>query len=292
MFILLAVLLLILLPDPWNLVLGLASLGLGGVEIVYWERRMRRHRVRTGVESLVGATGVVTTRLAPTGQIRVHGELWEARAARELPAGERVRIIAVDGLTLDVEQDAPDTGHTAAGIGAAAVLVIVLALAACGGDDKSASEEYADDVCSSLSTWVADVQTTVESLTSAGLSIDAEAVRTAADDIADSTQTLGDDLQGLGTPDTEDGQAAQDELETLTTELNTQAEAVQGALDSGGGAAAISATVLTAVSTAAGGVSTAIQNLQGLDPAGELRDAFSSSEECESLDRQIDEIRS
>ena len=53
--------------------------------------------------SLVGATGEVSERLAPSGQVRVLGEIWEARSSSELPPGSRVRVVAVDGLILEVE---------------------------------------------------------------------------------------------------------------------------------------------------------------------------------------------
>ena len=105
MFLLLALLLLIVLPDPWNLVAALASAILGATEVLFWERRMRRHKVQTGVENLVGAVGTVTEPFTPIGQIRVHGELWEARSAVDTPVGSAVRVIAVDGLTLKVEPD-------------------------------------------------------------------------------------------------------------------------------------------------------------------------------------------
>jgi membrane protein implicated in regulation of membrane protease activity len=103
MFFLLALLLVIFLPWPWNAIGGLASGTLGVFEVAYWQRRMRGVKVQTGVERLVGATGEVSERLAPTGHIRVLGELWEARSSSELPPGARVRVVAVDGLILDVE---------------------------------------------------------------------------------------------------------------------------------------------------------------------------------------------
>jgi membrane-bound serine protease (ClpP class) len=103
MFLLIAVLLLLLLPDPWNLVAALAALAVGGIEVLYFYRRMRGEKVVTGVENLVGATGKVTTPLAPSGQIRVLGETWEAHAAAAVPVGETVRVVAVHGLKLDVE---------------------------------------------------------------------------------------------------------------------------------------------------------------------------------------------
>ena len=79
--------------------------GLFVLEIGFWQRRVRGQKVQTGAENLVGATGEVTEALAPVGQVRVLGELWEARAASELPPGTRVRVVALDGLTLEVEPD-------------------------------------------------------------------------------------------------------------------------------------------------------------------------------------------
>jgi membrane-bound serine protease (ClpP class) len=103
MFLSLALILFLVLPSPWNVIGGLVSAAAGVVEIGYWHRRVRRQKVRTGVETLVGATGVVAEQLAPSGQIRVRGELWEARSSSWLPGGARVRVVAVDGLVLEVE---------------------------------------------------------------------------------------------------------------------------------------------------------------------------------------------
>jgi membrane-bound serine protease (ClpP class) len=103
MFLLLAPVLFLVLPDPWDVIGGLVCLGVGVIEITYWQRRMRREKVQTGVENLIGSTGEVTTPLAPVGQIRVLGELWQARASSEVPLGAQVRVVAMRGLTLDVE---------------------------------------------------------------------------------------------------------------------------------------------------------------------------------------------
>jgi membrane-bound serine protease (ClpP class) len=115
MLLLLALLLLIFLPSPWNVIGGLATVSFEVFEVVYWQRRMRHEKVQTGVENLVGAAGEVTERLAPSGKIRVLGELWQARSSSELPPGSRVRVVAVDGLTLDVEtaEDAPTSARPA-----------------------------------------------------------------------------------------------------------------------------------------------------------------------------------
>ena len=78
MFFVLALLLFIFLPSPWDVIGGLVSGVLGIFEVIYWQRRMRREKVQTGVENLVGATGEAIERLAPSGNVRVLGELWQA----------------------------------------------------------------------------------------------------------------------------------------------------------------------------------------------------------------------
>jgi membrane-bound serine protease (ClpP class) len=64
--------------------------------------RALRSRTTTGMEGLVGEIGVVRTRLAPRGQIFLHGELWNAEGEGEVGVGESVRVTGMDGLTLRV----------------------------------------------------------------------------------------------------------------------------------------------------------------------------------------------
>jgi membrane-bound serine protease (ClpP class) len=39
------------------------------------------------------------------GQVSVHGEIWRACSSSPIAAGSRVRVTALDGLTLTVEAD-------------------------------------------------------------------------------------------------------------------------------------------------------------------------------------------
>ncbi len=65
---------------------------------------MRRRQVKTGPESLIGATGVALTDLSPVGEVRVEGIVWRARCmSGSIKAGEGVRVVMIDGLTLVVE---------------------------------------------------------------------------------------------------------------------------------------------------------------------------------------------
>jgi membrane-bound serine protease (ClpP class) len=102
-FFLVALVLLLFLPWPWNLIGSVAGIGLFALEVLYWNRRMRHRRVQTGVENLVGSLGEVVEPLMPVGQIRVLGELWEAHSQVELPRGTPVRVLKVEGLRLEVE---------------------------------------------------------------------------------------------------------------------------------------------------------------------------------------------
>ena len=88
------------LPSPW----GIVAVATGGLldigESLFLLRWSRRRRAATGAEALVGQTAVVST---PT-QVRVAGELWEARADEALVRGEEVEVTAVEGLTLRVSR--------------------------------------------------------------------------------------------------------------------------------------------------------------------------------------------
>jgi membrane-bound serine protease (ClpP class) len=76
-----------------------------------------RFSTRTiGRESMVGEMGTAVAAVAPDGVVRVQGGLWRARTNRATPiaGGEPVRVVAVDGLVLEVEPKvggARDAGH-------------------------------------------------------------------------------------------------------------------------------------------------------------------------------------
>jgi membrane-bound serine protease (ClpP class) len=96
---------LLLFGTPWGLVALIAGLLLEILEYVGWKRFLRRYRLRSGPETLIGATATVVEDCAPAGQVRVHGEIWNARSTEPVAAGESVRITALDGLTLHVDPE-------------------------------------------------------------------------------------------------------------------------------------------------------------------------------------------
>lgn len=68
--------------------------------------RSRRGVPTSGGEALIGARAVVVTWRDGAGQVRVVGELWNARAPSTFMPGETVRVVGRDGLILEVEAQA------------------------------------------------------------------------------------------------------------------------------------------------------------------------------------------
>lgn len=120
-------------PRTWT-VLGTAALAVGSVRLydglavplpalaavlagtalamVAGMPAMLRTRFSTptiGRASMIGQLGVATSEVAPEGTIELAGAPWPARTNRATPiaAGDAVRVVAIDGLLLEVE---PESG--------------------------------------------------------------------------------------------------------------------------------------------------------------------------------------
>ena len=63
----------------------------------------------SGPEQMVGSVGPVLVWNDGYGKVRVHGEVWQARAATPLRTGQQVRVKRIEGLTLDVEPEDVET---------------------------------------------------------------------------------------------------------------------------------------------------------------------------------------
>ncbi len=84
------------------------ALGAGLITVFLLSLIVKSHgkKSATGRSGMVGACGEVTRRLAPDGQIFVHGEIWKARGkdGMIIEEGVTVEVIAADGLALIVKQ--------------------------------------------------------------------------------------------------------------------------------------------------------------------------------------------
>jgi len=66
--------------------------------------RVHRRQAFTGRESLPGKRGLALTALKPSGTVLFDGERWQAESLESVEAGEKVLVMAVDGLKLTVKK--------------------------------------------------------------------------------------------------------------------------------------------------------------------------------------------
>lgn len=81
--------------------------------------RARFSTATIGRESMIGESAEAATAIDPDGMVRLRGALWRARVNRATPigVGEGVRVVAIDGLVLEVErvEGDPEGGPSGAG---------------------------------------------------------------------------------------------------------------------------------------------------------------------------------
>ena len=79
--------------------------GLVGLYIVTLVVRTRRRSVRTGTDSMIGATVIVSTPLQPVGRVNYKGEDWTAvldDPSTSIDPGTEVQIVGFEGLLVHV----------------------------------------------------------------------------------------------------------------------------------------------------------------------------------------------
>jgi hypothetical protein len=167
-------------------------------------------------------------------------------------------------------------------------IAALLAAAACGGSgggsSQSATETWADGVCSSLNTWKTSVTDAGSSISGGG--VDEEQVRSAVDQVKDATTKLSSDLKGLGKPDTEAADEAQDAITKLSSQLEQDVEQINQAAEGASGPAAavgIATSVGASLSQMGTQVSAALSTLDTIDAKGELSSAFEKSDACQQF---------
>lgn len=97
-------------PEPayrvsWSVILVtvLATVLFFGVAVT---KAVRAHRARptTGREGPVGEEGQADSAVAPEGKVFVRGEYWDAWSDEPVSAGERVVVVAVEGMRVKVKK--------------------------------------------------------------------------------------------------------------------------------------------------------------------------------------------
>jgi membrane-bound serine protease (ClpP class) len=82
--------------------------GLVGLYIVTLVVRTRRRSVKTGTDSMIGATVIASTPLQPVGRVNYKGEDWTAildDPSTSVDPGTELQIVEVEGLLVHVQPD-------------------------------------------------------------------------------------------------------------------------------------------------------------------------------------------
>jgi membrane-bound serine protease (ClpP class) len=64
----------------------------------------RLKKPTTGMEGLIGETGIVATSIDPEGKVSIHGEFWNAISDAHIDNGEKVQVTGVKDLKLKVKK--------------------------------------------------------------------------------------------------------------------------------------------------------------------------------------------
>jgi len=81
-----------------SLAFGVLTCALG-----YLGLKAQSAALRTGLDAMIGETGLSRTPIDPEGTVLVHGEYWHARSRSSIAAGQRISVRAVEGFVLEVE---------------------------------------------------------------------------------------------------------------------------------------------------------------------------------------------
>ncbi len=92
-------------PMSWPVLISFSIAGLAILAGVIFiaSRVRRRHKIVTGKEQLIGASGRVTSVDGDTIYAEVNGERWKLLSETGLTVGDRIQVRKVQGLTLMVE---------------------------------------------------------------------------------------------------------------------------------------------------------------------------------------------
>jgi hypothetical protein len=174
-----------------------------------------------------------------------------------------------------------------------AVLAAVLLASGCGSGGKSSSsdtkpaEDWANSVCSAITTWTSSVRKTGNDLRSG--SVNKSSLSSAVNEFQQSTKQLADDLKGLGRPDTASGQKAQQSVDKLAGEIQSDADKIKSEVKGASGVAGYQkalANVGVTLTQMGEQVTNTFGELGNLDAKGELESAFKKADKCSSLVKQ------
>jgi hypothetical protein len=165
-----------------------------------------------------------------------------------------------------------------------ATLLLALAAAGCGGgSSKPTASDWADNLCSAVTSWTDELKSTATTLTSDPT---LDGLKSAKSDVSSATDKFVDDLKGLGKPNTDAGEKAKETTDKLAEQLDQDKQDLNDAVDKASGVQGVvdaAKAVQTTLTTMASQFTAAFTSLQSLDTKGELEDAFQSADSCKKL---------
>ena len=72
--------------------------------VAYLGVKAQRRKPETGADAMIGKIGEALTDINPKGKVMVMGEIWEAYSKHPIKKGEKVQVVAVEGLRLKVKR--------------------------------------------------------------------------------------------------------------------------------------------------------------------------------------------
>ena len=102
----------VLLRSVWGPIAILLAAVLATIATILYYRWLAGVHLPLSTTSggLVGEEAIVITDVVPNtlkGKVRIRSEIWSARAARPIPAGTHVKVVAGEGVSVTVEPVAP-----------------------------------------------------------------------------------------------------------------------------------------------------------------------------------------
>jgi hypothetical protein len=172
----------------------------------------------------------------------------------------------------------------------APLALAVVLVAGCGGGGSSSSspstKDWADGLCSAITTWSNSVKSAGESLKSGNLS--EGDLKQSTTEIKSATNAFADDLKALGKPNTDAGQQAKDAIDQLATQVKKDVDTLGKAVDDASGqgakgAVSAASSIATSLSTMSTQIASAASTLQQADAKGELTQGFRDAPACKKL---------
>ncbi len=166
------------------------------------------------------------------------------------------------------------------------ILLAALALVAAGCGHKQkpkTAADWANGFCGSVATWKSSLTSAKNEFAS---NPSQDTLKSAGNDIKNSTDKLVSDVKALGKPPTEDGAKAQQEAQALSSQVHQTQQTIQTAVQSitsASNALNAASIITTNLKHLQAEAQTTFDQLKQLDPGSELATAFKQSSTCTSV---------